>query len=291
VNLPRFTPRVALCAIACSLTALTVLSGASASASAEAGLVYQYNFAGTTGTVTNLAQGGPVLPLTLQGAWTNGTDGVNFTGDTAGNSSIAFGAPPSGYTLSVPATQAMGFGADFVYAAPTTGLCFGDSPNLTQIGRFAANQAQAKIQLSACHDNKTAVFMQCRFAGSKTPGSVLPVTSTLALVGGDEYDVMCAKSPDAAGKATVTFTVTDLSSAGGATTVTNSFTVAALGLMQTNAALSAANKYPLPAPAHNTDQFVGELNTLAYCSGTSPVVASCVSDTLAGTPTIPASRR
>jgi hypothetical protein len=41
--------------------------------------------------------------------------------------------------------------------------------------------------------------------------------------------------------------------------------------------LSAANKYPLPAPARNTDQFVGDMTRTVYCVGTPHDVLRCLS--------------
>jgi hypothetical protein len=264
------------------LAGLTAFGGASAvtaAASSSSALVYDYEFAGTTGTVSNSAVGGPAVPLTLVGPWTLTADGVHFSGDTSGNRSVGFAKPATGFTLNVPASTVIGFGARIGYAAPATGVCFGDTPNITQIGRFAAKTAQAKIQLSKCADNRTHVVMECRFAGSLTPSTVLPVRSTLPLVDGHAYDVSCTKSADKGGTATVTLSVTDLSVAGSAT-VTNVFSVKALGAFTSSQALSAGNKYPMPAPAKNTDQFVGDLTRAVYCAGTSGDVASCLSAAL-----------
>jgi hypothetical protein len=269
---------LAFCVVA-SLTAFGGASAGTAAASASSALLYDYEFAGATGTVSNSAAGGPALPLTLVGTWSPAADGVHFSGDTRGNRSVGFAKPAAGFTLNVAATTVVGFGARVVYAAPTTGVCFGDTPNITQIGRFAATTAQAKIQLSKCADNKTHVVMECRFAGALTPSSVLPVRSTLPLVDGHAYDVSCTKSADSASTATVTLAVTDLSVPDSAT-VTNTFSVRALGALKTSQALSAGNKYPMPAPAKNADQFVGDLTRAVYCAGTSNDVASCLSASL-----------
>jgi hypothetical protein len=269
---------LAFCVVA-GLTAFGGASAGTAAASASSALLYDYEFAGATGTVSNSAAGGPALPLTLVGTWSPAADGVHFSGDTSGNRSVGFAKPAAGFTLNVAATTVVGFGARVVYAAPTTGVCFGDTPNITQIGRFAATTAQAKIQLSKCADNKTHVVMECRFAGALTPSSVLPVRSTLPLVDGHAYDVSCTKSADSASTATVTLAVTDLSVPDSAT-VTNTFSVRALGALKTSQALSAGNKYPMPAPAKNTDQFVGDLTRAVYCAGTSNDVASCLSASL-----------
>jgi hypothetical protein len=278
----RRARHLGVCGLMLGLVALSVTAYAPTTTNATTTVVprYQYNFAGTTGTVANLAPGGPVLALKLQGSWTNAAHGVHFTGDTAGHHSIAAGQRASGYTLNVPATQALGFGAQVVYNAPSSGSCFSDTPNVAQIGRFASYSAQAKLQLSKCADDKQGVVMECRFAGSKTPSSVLPRISSLALVNRHEYDLTCRKSPDtSAGKATVTLAVTDLSASGGAT-VTKSFAVSALGALKTTAALSAGNKYPLPAPSQNTDQFVGDINKIVYCTGTSSAVSACLAQHL-----------
>jgi hypothetical protein len=252
----------------------------SSSATPASALLYDYEFVGTTGTVANSAPSGPVVPLTLTGDWSAAPDGVHFAGDTKGHSSVAHGAPTSGDTLNAPATAAVGFGTRFVYQAPVSGVCFGDTPNVTQIGRFAARTAQAKIQLSKCADDKKGVVAECRFAGSLTPASVLPVVGTLPLVNGHAYDVTCTKSPDAMTKATVTLSVTDLSTGASPTTTTNVFTVAAIGAMTSTQAISAGNKYPLPSAAKNTDQLVGDMTRAVYCTGSSADVDGCLTTNL-----------
>jgi hypothetical protein len=261
--------------VVASLTALGVAVGTTASATASSALRYDYEFAGSTGTVSNSAPAGPALLLNLIGTWRPAADGVHFGGDTSGNRSVGFAKPANGFTLNAPATMSIGFGTRVAYTAPKARLCFGDTPNITQIGRFAAKSAQAKIQLSKCADNSTHVVIECRFAGSLTPKSVLPVRSTLPLVGGHTYDVSCIKSPDKASTATVTLAVTDLSAAQ-RRTVTNVFNVRAVGALKTSQALSAGNKYPMQAPAKNTDQFVGDVTRVVYCEGTSADVTSCL---------------
>jgi hypothetical protein len=266
-------------AVACSfvlavgIAASLIVAGPSKAATASA-LLYDYEFAGTTGSVPNSAPGGLDLPLTLTGTWSPAADGVHFSGDTIGDRSVAYAVPSSGYSLNEPASASVGFGARVVYDSPTSGTCFGDTPNITQIGRFAAKTAQAKIQLSKCADDKTGVAMECRFAGALTPSNVFPVISTLALVSGDAYDVSCTKSPDVSGEATITLSVSDLTVSGA--TVTNTFQVAALGAMKSTQAISAGNKYPMPAPAKNTDQFVGDVTRAVYCAGAAVAVSSCL---------------
>jgi hypothetical protein len=248
-----------------------------ATAESTPGLLYDFHFANSTGTVSNAAGAGPVTKLTLLGDWSLSGNGVHFAGNTTGKQSVAHGVPASGDSLNAPATKAVGVRARIRYFAPSTGTCFGDTPNITQIGRFASHEAQAKIQLSKCADSKTHVVVQCRFAGSLTPISVDPVSSTLHLIGGDSYTISCMKAPDRAnGTAIVTLIVTNLNASTAAQNVTNKFTVSGLGAMTTKQAISAGNKYPLPSPANNTDQFVGNVARVIYCVGSSSVVSACL---------------
>jgi hypothetical protein len=251
-------------------------TGAGAAVSTP-GLVYDFHFAGSTGTIANSATGGPAAPLSLFGDWSLSGSGVHFAGNTSGERSVADGKPASGYSLNAPATEAVGLRARIRYFAPSVGACFGDTPNITQIGRFVAHEAQAKIQLSKCADSRTHVVVQCRFAGSLTPISVDPVSSTLHLINGDSYTIACMKAPDRTnGTAIVTLTVTRIDPTNGDQVVMNKFTVSELGAMTTRQAVSAGNKYPLPSSANNTDQFVGNVTRIIYCVGTSSVVRNCL---------------
>jgi hypothetical protein len=241
------------------------------------GLLYDFHFAGSTGTVSNSAVAGPATKLSLSGDWSLSSNGVHFAGNTSGKQSVGHGVPASGDSLNAPATEAVGLRARIRYSAPSSGTCFGDTPNIAQIGRFAAHDAQAKIQLSKCADSKTHVVVQCRFAGSLTPISVDPVSSTLHLISGDSYTIACMKAPDRTnGTAIVTLTVSNLDSTSAAQSVTNKFTVSELGAMTTKQAISAGNKYPLPSAANNTDQFVGNITRVIYCAGTTSVVSTCL---------------
>ncbi len=254
------------------------LTGGASSAGGKATLLYDYQFADADGSVVNSAAHGPSVPLTLAGDWTDASGGVHFTGNTDGVSSVAYGRPPAGLTLDAPATESVGIGAQFQYVAPPD-TCFGDTPNITQIGRFDNRQAQAKIQLSKCADDPSAVVLECRFAGSLTKSSVLPVLSSLPLVNGDSYVVSCRKSPDTtAGGVTITLTVTQLGSS--PKTVIDTYTVADLGDMVSSQYVSAGNKYPLPAPAQNTDQFTGVVTRAVYCVGAPRAVRTCLTHNL-----------
>lgn len=245
-------------------------------------MIYNYQFKGTTGTVTNSAPGGPAAPLTLKGTWSNSANGVNFSGNLTGKESVGYAKPSSGNTLAASASQAVGFGAQIVYKPPAGATCFTHTPNVTQIGKFStmAGTTQAKLQESGCGTSKKKVLMQCRFSGSKSASTVPSVTNKLPLVSGDTYNVSCVKSPDGtSGSTTITFTVTDLKTS---KTLTNHFTVPAVGAMKTTQYLSVANKYPLAPPASNFDQFNGGMNSTVYCVGSLTAVNSCLSAALAG---------
>ncbi len=119
--------------------------------------------------------------------------------------------------------------------------------------------------------------MECRFAGALTAPFAPPVVSTLPLANRDAYSVSCVKSPDHPdGTATITLTVTDLGPAGGGQSVTNTFTVPALGYLRTRNYISVGNKFPLPAPAENTDQFNGAMTNVVYCAGAMAAVSRCL---------------
>jgi hypothetical protein len=111
--------------------------------------------------------------------------------------------------------------------------------------------------------------MQCRFAGPSTPIDSFPVTSSMALVNNGSYVVSCTKSPDQANNTTiVTLTVTHLDAVNGNQTAVDTYTVPAVGAMQSKEAISAGNKYPLPAANKNTDQFFGDVTRAVYCAST-----------------------
>lgn len=259
-----------------------LLPGPAASGSASL-LRYDYEFQGATGIVNNSAPAGPAVPLTLYGAWTAVSDGVHFSGDTSGSESVAYGRPATGYTINTPATSAFGFGARIVYDSPPSGTCFADTPNVTQIGRDSvrAPSAQAKIQLSSCARSHKHVVAECRFAGSLTASHTPPLASTLPLINGHAYNISCRKSPDRADNTTrIRLSVTNLNAAKGPRTVTNTFTVPALGYLRSRSYLSVGNKYPLPPPARNTDQFNGDVTRAVYCTGTLLRVTACLANHL-----------
>lgn len=262
-------------AMVLSLLAPIMLLPSPAVSSGNSALRYDYEFKGTHGTVINSAPTGPAANLTLHGSWTPVPDGVHFSGNTSGDASVAYGRPAKGPTINTSATEATGFETRIVYNAPANGTCFSDTPNIMQIGRYSPSgpSGQAKIQLSSCAERRKSVVIECRFAGSLTASNAPPVESTLPLINGDAYNVSCRKSPDQANNtATITLTVTGP----GRKAVTNTFTVPALGRLRTRDYFSVGNKYPLPAPASNTDQFKGDVTRAVYCSGPTESVRSCL---------------
>lgn len=264
-------------AAAPDIPARAASSGPSAvTAGAVSALRYDFSFAGTTGTVGNTAPQGPGMRLTLSGAWWRVPGGVHFSGNTTGRHSVARGRPAQGYTLNTPATAAVGFGVRFWYRKPATGTCFGDTPNVTQIGRYGLHIAasQVKLQLSSCTVSQTQVFMECRISGAGSSPDTPPVVGTVPLVNGAGYDVSCTKSPDSDGNTVITLRLVSLAT--GEPTV-NTFTVPAVGHIRSTQYLSAGNKYPLPAPADNTDQFVGNMARAVYCTGPLGNVQRCLS--------------
>jgi len=87
----------------------------------------------------------------------------------------------------------------------------------------------------------------------------------------------CVKSPDHVnGKATITLAVTDLDYRGGRRAMTSTFTVRDPGYLRTADYISAGHKYPLPRPAHNTDQFNGTISRVVFCAGAPTAVGRCL---------------
>jgi len=259
--------------VAAAMAGSLVAGPAAAATAATPVLLYNYDFAGTTGTVHNSAPNGPRVSLKLFGAWSPVKGGVHFSGDTSGHESVAAGKPASGYTLDEPSSAAVGFGALFRYNSPAHGNCFASTPNLTQIGRFGPHSTQAKIQLTSCATSTTQVMMECRFAGGMSAAAADEVVSTLPLVNDAEYGVSCVKSPDTGGKTIVTLKVTRIST-GHAANATG--TEPAMGALKSKEYISVGNKYPLPAPAANTSQFNGDMLRTVYCAGTTAEVRGCL---------------
>jgi hypothetical protein len=265
--------KVLVVAVAVAAAGSLAAGPAAARTAPASALLYDYNFAGTTGMVKNSAPGGPHVSLKLSGTWSAVKGGVHFSGDTSGHESVAYGKPASGYTLDEPSSAAVGIGALVRYNGPASGNCFRHTPNLTQAGRFGPRSVQAKIQLTNCAASTTQVMVECRFAGGKVAPAKDEVVSTLPLVNDAKYSVRCVKSPDTNGKTTVTLKVTDISAGH---TVTTTGTEPAMGALKTKEYISAGNKYPLPPPAANTSQFNGDMFRTIYCAGTPADVNGCL---------------
>ncbi len=244
---------------------------------ATTGSVYSYSFANANGTITNTAAAYPKAALTLTGNYTSSAYGTHFSGDLNSLSGAGY-KPAAGNTITVPSNSAVGVAVRFKYQAPATGSCFGDSSNLTQIGRFAAKTAQIKLQYSNCGSDTANVYMECRLAGNATPSSVLPVRSSQPLVAGAEYTAKCYKTPDALnGKTTTTLRVAKLDPTKGNVVTTDTFFTAPTGAINTTSWISVGNKYPLPAQAANTDQFNGDIAKVSYCqSAATRTVQTCL---------------
>jgi hypothetical protein len=262
-----------------ALTAVTLMA-APASAATNPALLYDYQFAGLTGT-TVANSGSADVSLTLTGDYTEKTTGVLFSGNLKGKESVGYGKPATPPTIDALPKNAIGFGAEIVYQKPAgKATCFTGTPNVTQIGRFSstAGPGQLKIQLSSCQSSTTQTVFECRIGGSLSVPAT-PWLSTDALVSGDTYVVSCLKSPDTSGMDTITLSVTDVTTA--SSPVTNTFTVAAIGKVRTPLYLSVANSYALPTkPSDNHNQFNGLLMSAVYCVGSPANVSSCLSTSL-----------
>jgi hypothetical protein len=257
---------------------LTVLGVPAVSHAGTSTVLYSYDLAGSAGVVPDLAAAGGAVPLILLGDWSPGEQGVLFAGDLLGDQSVGVAKPGAGRTLDVnSATTGVGGAVVFRYTAPAGG-CGRDSVNLTQIGRFGTNITQLKLQLSKCGEGATHV--QCRMVGNVSRAGTLPVRSSMALADGGLYVAQCLKGPDpSTGKATLQLRVVRLDAAGEAV---NSFAVPRTGTMRSTAYLSVANKYPLTVQSRNSDQFVGEVLRVAYCTGSSAAdVRTCLDQAVA----------
>lgn len=236
------------------------------------GSLYSYAFDAPTfrNPVPNAAAANPDVQLRLAGSWSRSPHGVRFAGDLDGDQSVGYARPEGGDTLSVPGEDSLGFGARFHFEAPTDGGCFDDSRNLTQIGRFGDGLSQLKLQLSSCERSGSEVYPECRIAGENSGVLDLPVAGTRPLVDGAEYVVSCAKIPVPILDRTIVKLETLRVDTGEKTV--DSYPLTNPGRIRSEGHLSVANKYELPAPADNTDQFVGEIGKVSYCSAESAVL-------------------
>jgi hypothetical protein len=274
----RAVHRLVLVPLCVVLSPLLPVFSTTSAAAPIAETLYSYAFPGvTTSPVPNGASVNTAVGLNLVGNWAPSAVGVDFTGDTYSRRSVGYARPSSGPTLSAAASDAVGVAAKFRYKAPTSGSCFSDSPNVTQIGRFGAGVTQLKVQLSACSGTTAGVYAECRVAGSNSPSRETPRRATQALVNGATYVVRCSKGRDpATGQTTLVLETTRMVSTGNTKTV-DAFLITRPGAMTSTAYLSVANKYPLPLQVSNTDQFNGDVAKVAYCRATSSnALAACL---------------
>lgn len=252
--------------LAASLAMVGSLAVPAAVDAASATSLYEYDLRSSSPYLNSAPQNGSV-PMAFHGDWSSTSDGVVFTGNTSGTRSVGVADPASGATIDVASMAAVGAVIDF-----TLGKCSSDSDNLTQIGRFAAGQAQLKLQLSSCSGG--VAKPQCRVAGSKTPAGTRPVTGSGTVATGKRYQLECIKSPDSGSSATLTIRLTDVSTG---VTTTKTATIPDTGRITSSKPLSVANKYPLPKAQKNTDQFNGTVRRVEVCTGsTVSTVRACL---------------
>ena len=234
--------------------------------------LYLYDFQNATTTIANLA--GTTAPITLTGNWSSSATGATFAGNTLTQQSVGYAKPASGSTLNIAATEAVGAAVIF----NQSGGCKSDSQNISQVGLFAANTAQIKLQLSKCVSS-TKMYPECRIAGALTAASVLALRGTVQLASGTQYRLECVKSADAGTSATVTMRTTNIATS---QTTIDTFSIAATGAIASTKELSVGNKYPMPAVAKNTDQFTGTVTKVGYCKGTTiATTQACLSEGVA----------
>lgn len=253
-----------------ALLATLALPGGGVDA-ASATSLYAYDLRSSSPYLNSAPQSNAV-PMALYGDWSSTSDGVMFTGHrTTSYRSVGVVDPP-GATIDVSGGTAVGAVVDFTFRPPSVETCPRDSKNLAQIGRFGTGEAQLKLQLGAC--SAGVVKPQCRVAGANTPKGAAPVTGTGTVQPGRRYVLECIKSPDVGGSASVTVRLTDVAAG---TTTTKTASIPDTGRIASSRPLSIANKYPMPKPARNTDQFRGLVRRVEVCSGTSvPEVRSCL---------------
>lgn len=262
-------------AIVSLLLVVSPLSILSASAASPESL-YTYDFSNITGISSNLAVANNGVNLTFSGSWSSDSTGTTFRGNTTSTQSVAYGKPSAGTTINVSSTNAVGAAAIIKYQGPAAGTCFADSQNISQIGSYANNQSQIKLQLSKCRSGQ--VYPECRIAGSLTPVGNNALRGATTLVNGNEYRIECVKSPDTGTSSTVTMRITNITTNPSAITTTV-FNIPATGQISSTSFVTAGNKYPLTSQATNTDQFNGVIKKLSYCRGTTLIQAqTCLSE-------------
>jgi uncharacterized repeat protein (TIGR01451 family) len=275
-----YAKRRAWAAASAAVVTIALASTIMPAQAANSDSLYSYRLDGSSSTISNSAAANTGVDMNLTGDWSQSGIGVHFAGNTTDQQSAGYAKPASGTTINVPATKAVGAAIHFTYHAPSNAFCFSDSANISQLGFFANNTTQIKLQLSKCNVSSTQVFPQCRIAGNSTSSSVLPVTGTTALVNNTSYILSCAKSPDpVSGNASLELKLTKIDTVGGNQTYTDTFSIAPTGVLSSSQYLSVGAKYPLAAQANNTDQFVGEVGKVAICASADLAAANtCLAD-------------
>ncbi|MGH3157887.1 MAG: hypothetical protein ACRDNF_15105 [Streptosporangiaceae bacterium] len=250
---------------------------------------YSFNGIGAGDTVMDTVTAGPYAPINLPATadppsnLTPSGDGSQFLGGTTTGDSVAGEKPAAKQdSLDESGSDYVGTETEMVFNTPDNPGCTAaddDTPNVSQIGRF--NAGQIKLQESNCSGSVTTTYMECRIASQKTQGPIKNMK--LALIGGDEYQVTCIKSPDHSGagtnQATIMLRVKDITTHQSAFTLTT--TEPDTGNIVTSGAVSVGNKYPV-ATASNTDQFNGVVNANDYCDSTVSLsaVETCLTNNL-----------
>lgn len=276
------------------LMSLSMIWGTATVSATTTNSIYSYDLDGSSSTVTNGAASNSGVNLTLEGDWSDTSFGTHFTGNTVDEMSVGYGRPGGGSdTINVPSTSSVGVTARFKFEGPPLGdLCFPDSHNITQIGRFGEDLSQVKIQTSNCYDADWAVFPECRFAGADSTTLDLPFPSSQQLVTGQTYIVRCYKTPDpVTGFPIATIDVTQENTFYGNRTASDSFEITPTGTIQSTAYLSIANKYQLPSQENNTDQFIGDVSKVAFCQATTTAAVKTCLETENPDPVVPTPTR
>jgi uncharacterized repeat protein (TIGR01451 family) len=243
--------------------AMIILSAAPVGVTAASSdSLYTYSMYSASGSVSNSANANSSVDLNLIGDWTSSTEGTEFSGNLTSTQSVGY-ANPSGDTINVDGSEAVGAAVIISYQGPAPGTCYDDSQNISQIGFFGNNTAQIKLQLSKCRSGQ--VYPECRIAGLNTPSGNYALRGNERLQDGNDYRIECVKAPDSGSSTTVEMRVTSLTESGN--TSVKSFNIPATGSIRSSSSLSVGNKYPLPSQSKNSDQFNGTVKTISYCRG------------------------
>jgi hypothetical protein len=279
-NLGTRTMRI-VALIAILALQVPLISNLGSASAASPSSLYTFDFRNTNGSLPNLAASNTTAPMTLVGSWVSDSSGTQFSGDKVSTSSVGYAKPIAGSTISATASESVGATALYTY----TGGCPTDSQNISQIGSFATNVSQVKLQISKCRSG--LVYPECRIAGSLTPQTAYAVRGTTPIQANTTYRQTCTKSPDTATSSTLVMELVRISQNGNQT-FSNSFTIPRTGSIQSTSHLSVANKYPLPSQTNNTDQFSSKVVRVSYCKAANLADAqTCLSEEVPAVVTTP----